>query len=258
MMEDLADELVGRLRADRSTDLTRSSMRMAVQVAARVIGLTDSSVSGMSRRLGAFFGGNPLVAIGRSPTAVRRALLAGARTAHFYVRDVKPAIRARRRQPREDIVSQLIELGFTDVEILTECITYAAAGMATTRELISAAGWHLIDDPDLWLATAPGTSSDGAACWRSCSGSSPWSASSAGARPARSRLAGPDGPIDDRRRCAVDLRLRVVNADPAVVGDDGARVCPGRSLPLVGAPGGDELRGRPSPLPRRAARGHGE
>ena len=71
------------------------------------------------------------------------------RTAHFYGADVKPAIRARRRDRQEDIISQLIELGFSDLEILTECITYAAAGMATTRELMVAAAWHLIDDADL-------------------------------------------------------------------------------------------------------------
>ncbi len=148
MMEGLADQLVGRLRAERATDLTRLAMRMAVQVAARVIGLTDSSVTGMSRRLGAFFASNPL-AVGRGPAARVRGVLGGARTAHFYAADVKPAIRARRRHAREDIISQLIELGFSDVEILTECITYAAAGMATTRELMSAAAWHLIDDPAL-------------------------------------------------------------------------------------------------------------
>jgi cytochrome P450 len=101
MMEQLADQLVARLRADRATDLSRLAMRMAVQVAARVIGLTDSSVSGMSRRLGAFFASNPL-ADGRSPAALRRRVLGGARTAHFYGADVKPAIRARRRHPGED------------------------------------------------------------------------------------------------------------------------------------------------------------
>ena len=95
-MEQLADELVGPLRADRPTDLTTLTMRMAVQVAARVIGLTNSSVAGMSRRLGAFFGGDPL-ATGRSPAALRRSLMAGTRTLQFYWADVKPAIRARRR-----------------------------------------------------------------------------------------------------------------------------------------------------------------
>jgi cytochrome P450 len=230
MMEQLADQLVARLRADRATDLSRLAMRMAVQVAARVIGLTDSSVSGMSRRLGAFFASNPL-ADGRSPAALRRRVLGGARTAHFYGADVKPAIRARRRHPGEDIISQLLERGFSDLEILTECITYAAAGMATTRELMVAAAWHLIDDADLLRR------------YRNCDVI------------ARRRLLeellrvepvvgylrrrtttpyvveGEGGTTTIEAGALVDVRLRVVNADPEVVGADGTRVCPSRSLP---------------------------
>jgi cytochrome P450 len=230
MMEGLADELVGHVRAHRSTDLTRLSMRMAVQVAAQVIGLTNSSVSGMSRRLGAFFGGNPL-AISRSPTAVHRALLAGGRTASFFVRDVKPAIRARRRDPHEDIVSQLIELGFTDVEILTECITYAAAGMATTRELISAAGWHLIDDPELLARYRGADLAERRGLLEELLRVEPVVGFLRRRTTRPVTLAGPDGPITLDADVAVDLRLRMVNADPAVVGADGASVCPGRSLP---------------------------
>ena len=95
MMESLADQLVSRLRADRPTDLTKLSMRMAVGVAGRVIGLTNSSTAAMSRRLAGFFGGDPL-AEGRGPIATARMLLTGGRTARFYRADVRPAIRARR------------------------------------------------------------------------------------------------------------------------------------------------------------------
>jgi cytochrome P450 len=62
---------------------------------------------------------------------------------------VKPAIRARRRRPSADVISQLLQQGFNDLEILTEALTYAAAGMATTREFITMAAWHLLDEPDL-------------------------------------------------------------------------------------------------------------
>src|SRR5260221_10241284 len=35
------------------------------------------------------------------------------------------------------------------MEILPECVTYAAAGMVTTREFISVAMWHLLEQPEL-------------------------------------------------------------------------------------------------------------
>src|SRR5579859_7441027 len=67
----------------------------------------------------------------------------------FYWLDVRPAIRARKRQVQEDVISHLLSQRYSDPEILTECVTYAAAGMATTREFISIAAWHLLEHPDL-------------------------------------------------------------------------------------------------------------
>jgi cytochrome P450 len=67
----------------------------------------------------------------------------------FHLKDVRPAIAARRKQPQEDVVSHLLEQGYSEREILTECITYAAAGMATTREFLAVAAWHLLDDDRL-------------------------------------------------------------------------------------------------------------
>jgi len=75
---------------------------------------------------------------------------------NFYVRDVFPAVLARRRAPREDVISHLIAEGYSDRAILTECVTYAAAGMVTTREFITMAGWHLLERDELrtrFLAT---------------------------------------------------------------------------------------------------------
>ena len=230
MMEGLADQLVGRLRSDRPTDLTQLAMRMAVQVAARVIGLTDSSVTGMSRRLGAFFASNPLAA-GRGPAARVRGVLGGARTAHFYAADVKPAIRARRRHAREDVISQLIELGFSDVEILTECITYAAAGMATTRELIGAAAWHLIDDPALLGRYRSADVVGRRQLLEELLRVEPVVGYLRRRTTRAYAIDGPDGPTEIAAGALVDLRLRVVNADPAVAGEDGTSVCPGRTVP---------------------------
>ena len=62
---------------------------------------------------------------------------------------MKPAIRARRRRPSADVIKQLLRRGYNDLEILTESLAYAAAGMATTREFVTVAAWHLLDEPDL-------------------------------------------------------------------------------------------------------------
>jgi len=52
-------------------------------------------------------------------------------------------------EPRDDVISNLVPQDYTDEEILVECITCAAAGMVTTREFISMATWHLLEQPEL-------------------------------------------------------------------------------------------------------------
>jgi cytochrome P450 len=71
------------------------------------------------------------------------------RTFSFFWLDVKPAIKAHRRTPKANVISHLIAQNYTDVDILTEYLTFAAAGMATTREFISVAAWHFLEQPEL-------------------------------------------------------------------------------------------------------------
>ncbi|MFJ7771222.1 hypothetical protein ACIQ1J_23195 [Streptomyces sp. NPDC097107] len=59
------------------------------------------------------------------------------------------AVRAHRRREHDDLVSPLIAEGCSDTEILGECLTFAAAGRVTTRELIRLAACHLFSDADL-------------------------------------------------------------------------------------------------------------
>ena len=148
MMEALADDLIGTLETRKSADLSRLSMRLATQVAAQVVGLTNSSIKGMSSRLNTFFEGDPTEFSWR-PDKLWRFLMTQSATLRFFYQDVKPAIRARRKQPGEDVISHLLSKGYSDAEILTECITYAAAGMVTTREFIVMAAWHLLENDTL-------------------------------------------------------------------------------------------------------------
>ena len=146
-MERLADALVADLKRTQQADLSALSMTLAVQVAAQVVGLTDSRLPGMDRRIDSFFD-QPRDNASRLERSLKLALNQW-RMAKFYFLDVRPAIATRRKSPREDVISHLLSKGYKGLEILTECITYGAAGMATTREFISVAAWHLLDNPEL-------------------------------------------------------------------------------------------------------------
>lgn len=153
-MEALADQLVNELKSKKRADLSQLSLTLAVQVAAQVVGVTNSSLPGMDKRLDAFFQQKtPSQRVKRllkwKPFARLYQLFRQRHMLAFFWFDVKPAIRIRKNQAQEDVISHLISQNYTDTEILTECVTYAAAGMVTTREFISIAAWHFLEHPEL-------------------------------------------------------------------------------------------------------------
>ncbi len=147
-MTELADRLIDDIRRQRSADLSKVTMTLAVNVAARVVGLTTSRAPGMDRRLDAFFA-EGTGEFRATPRGIFEFLRGQANVLAFLYLDVKPAIAARKRQAQDDVISHLVGLGRNDREILTECITYGAAGMVTTREFICVVAWHMLDHPAL-------------------------------------------------------------------------------------------------------------
>jgi len=230
MMQSISDRLVGQLRTDRSVDLSRLSLQLAVEVAARVVGLTNSSLAGMTRRLNTFFEGDPISA-GRTPRDLAKLVRTQSATFRFYWADVKPAIRARRREPRDDVISQLLEQGFRDLEILTECLTYGAAGMVTTREFLTVAAWHLLDDPELLARYRRSDTTGRLELLSETLRLEPVVGHLFRRATAPVTLTGPDGEVTVRAGTLVDLDIRAVNADPATVGEQPLGLCPGRELP---------------------------
>lgn len=148
VMEDTTAELMADLRRSGRGQLDVMSLRLASDVAAEIVGLTTSEASAMSERLRRLF---------RSSNRKKLAGLRGRlgsienvlRTLHFHHRDVVPAIRHRQKHDEDDVISYLVREGFSDREILVECMTYATAGMITTREFIVMVAWHMLDREDL-------------------------------------------------------------------------------------------------------------
>lgn len=153
LMEERADALVAEMVDAPTFRLDDVSLRFSTEVAAQVIGLTNSNIKGMSRRLERLFDQpafDPLSGMTENKLQwTIRNVRAHAPMVAFYVADVRPAIAARRKKPGEDVISHLLAEGYKEWEILIECVTYGAAGMVTTREFISMATLHLIADADL-------------------------------------------------------------------------------------------------------------
>ena len=147
-----ADALVADAVAAPSFRLDDLSLQYSTEVVAQVVGLTHSPVPRMARRLERLFN-QPLHRPDAAPEGRVRGLVRTLRghapMLAFHLADVRPAVAARRKKPADDVISHLIAEGYSDPEILIECVTYGAAGMATTREFISMATVHLLADADL-------------------------------------------------------------------------------------------------------------
>ena len=148
LMEQTVDNLISRFRRDGHARLEDMSMELSVTIAAEIVGLTESNQAGMARRLNAFLGdgnkaGTDLVSV------VRQRIRSFVASLQFLLLDVRPAMRSRRRQPREDVISHMVGEQYSLKEIMAECVTYGVAGMITTREFIVMAFWTLMERHDL-------------------------------------------------------------------------------------------------------------
>ncbi|MFE7930505.1 cytochrome P450 [Streptomyces sp. NPDC057456] len=150
LMTRVAEEQTAVLRAAGTAQLSDLSFTMAIEVVRDILGLTHSR-PGLKSRLERFFPeefGQPGFT---SPRGLYWLLRQNANWLRIHLADVRPAIRAHRKREgeRDDLISHLLAEGCSGAEILGECLTYAAAGMVTTREFICVAAWHLFDDPEL-------------------------------------------------------------------------------------------------------------
>lgn len=238
LMEERADDILSRLDGGQPVDLSVLTLHFSTQVAARVVGLTESDAEVMGRRLTGFFDQPASMRAAEPPTGLARvtsflqSLPAMARLGVFYRQDVLPAIRARRAQRQEDVISHLLDQDYSSVEILMECLTYAAAGMATTREFLQITTWHLLERPDLRRRFLDGDQAARAAVLHETLRLEPVVGHLYRRATADLHLVATDGTAHHVPAGArLDLHIRSANADPEQLGADALLLRPGRDLP---------------------------
>lgn len=159
VMNQTMDKLVDQLRKGPQP-LDELSFQMAVDVAADIIGLTNSDSNlNLARRIRLMLDSTTVMERGRIGR-VFHMLLMMLRASNFYRKDLKPAIEARRKEPKEDVISYMLSEGYSKKAMIMECLTYGAAGMMTTREFIVMTAWHLFDKPDLLERFLSGSEQD--------------------------------------------------------------------------------------------------
>lgn len=231
-----ADRLLDSALAAGGCCLDDLALLYTVEVTAEVVGLTHAPASRMAPRLVSFFN-QPPVDVTRPDFGRTKAMWAKAAVnalvpiGRFYLADVRPAIRTRRRQRRGDVISHLLDEGYTDADILVECVTYGTAGMVTTREFIVMCAWHLLQHRPLrerYLAAGQG---ERLAILNELIRLEPVVGH------LYRRTSGPIEVTEGDRSWTipsgdlVDVCIRPANADVTAVGDDPLDLCPGRPMP---------------------------
>ncbi|MEV4110685.1 cytochrome P450 [Nonomuraea sp. NPDC049695] len=229
LMAETAERQLARLREAGEAQLSELSFGMAIEVASAIIGLT-SSRPGIRGRLERFFPekfGRPGLT---SPSGIYWLVRQNVNWLRVYLADVRPAIRDHRRDPRDDLISHLISEGCTAAEILGECLTFAAAGMVTTREFICVAAWHLFTDDALLERYRAADEPGRLAVLHEILRLEPVVARLRRRTTAPLELPGTDGPVTVPPGALIDVFVDAANTDPQAVGSQPLSMCPGRAI----------------------------
>ncbi|MEU9917317.1 cytochrome P450 [Streptomyces sp. NPDC051001] len=200
---------------------------VSIDVACEVIGLTRSR-RGIQRRLERFFPeefGRPGLTSWHGLYWLFRQ---NSNWLRIYLADVRPAVRAHRKRPADNLISHLIAEGCSSAEILGECLTYAAAGMVTTREFISVAAWHLFTDAALRERYTTGSESERLEVIHELLRLEPAVARLKRRTTGALSLPSADGSVTVPRDALVEIFVDEANTDPEAVGDTPTAVRPGR------------------------------
>lgn len=244
LMEECAERRLREAAQAGVVRLDELALHYAVEVTAEIVGLTherpgedatarERRIRALSRRLESFFTQPPFDLtrpdLGRSPRQWAQAAWNGLRpVASLWWNDVRPAVRQRRRDPRGDVLSHLVEEGYSAPNLLIEAITYGTAGMVTTREFIVMAAWHLLGDDALRARYLAAERTERHAILHEIIRLEPVVGHLY--RRATTDIDIHDGdatwtiPAGD----LIDVCTRPANADPEAVGPDPLRLCPGR------------------------------
>lgn len=224
IISETADALIADFRRKGRARLDQMSTHLTSRVVAEIIGLTETPLRPMMHRIEM---ANSTSDIWRGGI---RKLLAPLKSRFyglsFFLRDVKPAIAARRAVPREDVISKLLAEGRSDTEILVECTTFGLAGMGTTREFIVVAAWHLFDKPALRRRFLDGEDADRMAILMEILRIEPQA--SMIYRTATEDRAGAEAEATTRGE-RISLNIRAANLEEEEVGPDPGRIDPDRA-----------------------------
>lgn len=155
-IERIARSLAAKLKAPQGVLIDELALELAGGVALELAGL-DIRRKGIVKRLmlaATQSGDSDPDLWDEGTTGKGGEVLAMAKIMPLWLVDVMPALRKARRHISQggearNLIEQLAERGYNGMEVLMEVLTYASAGIVTTREFIGMCAWWMLGEQQL-------------------------------------------------------------------------------------------------------------
>jgi cytochrome P450 len=156
LMERMMDEMIADFRAKGSATLDLLALELAGAVTLEILGLTESDRAMTVKLLKKLMDSSDSFDKRPLHRFINDKILGPYHKARFaylmkklYTDCIAPAVEARKREPKNDVVSYMVQNEYGVKAMIIETMTYSGAGVSTTREFMQVAAWQLFDHPDL-------------------------------------------------------------------------------------------------------------
>jgi cytochrome P450 len=234
LMQRTMDEEIAEFQRKGTARLEDMSLQMTSNITMEVVGLTNSDNRELTQIIRGLMNSNFFLRMPRWAAAVLKPLLMGRYQRErgkliekLYNDHIVPAAEARRKEPKDDVVSYMVKEGYSKQAMVIECQTYAGAGVTATKEFIVLAAWQLFDHPDLRQRFLEGSEADQIAILEEILRLDP--AGNYMYRQSTIELPAADGSGKINPGDVIAINVREANIDPNVVGDEPFAIDPDRT-----------------------------
>jgi cytochrome P450 len=156
LMQDTMDRVLGEMQKTGSAVLDELSLQLAADVTMNIVGLTDTDRADLTRQIKRVMGSQNSFDKRKWYRFLHDVVfgwfnkgLYVSRIMKLYKEHVAPAAEARRKNPGSDVMTYMVQNNYSKKGMIIEVMTYAGAGVSTTREFMVLAAWQLFDHPEL-------------------------------------------------------------------------------------------------------------
>ena len=233
LMQRTMDEQIAELQRKGSMPLADMVLQLTSNITMEVVGLTNSDNRELTRVIRALMNSNFFL---RMPRWAERAFKPLLMWYYRYQRSklidalyndhIVPAAEARRKEPKDDVISYMVKENYSKQAMVIECQTYAGAGVSATREFIVLAVWQMFDHPDLLKRFLDGNEADQFAILEEMLRLDP--VGNYMYRQSTIAVPSPDGGHAIKPGDVIAINVREVNVDAKVVGECPYQIDPDR------------------------------